>query len=833
VNSQDQVLLEFTVISLQDITVKDLPIIVTAEDDGNADPFTPGDDSTDDDDGLINTDAEANITDIRIINVATGSTLMGPLELDCVTLVCGADGTQDGTQTIDFTDDFDMEAGETLTLQVVVDVDNTITAATELGATIDITATGVGFVAEDYNGDTLTNADDVIPTSDLTGYAQTVRAASLTVSLSATPGDVTTIHGMDDVLVNSFNFVGGDAGLVDISSIVVGVYSDTAVDTGAFTKGDHATAPDVNSYIESCSIYNIAGDLLDGPESPASTGLTITFGDVDWTIIAGQSERLDLYCNMSNPSASTTYYFAFDLVTLADDVTAEDEDGTDVDPTGTTNASTNPTNIVTLASAGSIAVTAGSGSPSADFLLTDTLENHVASYRITATNEDMNVSVFTVSEEQAEDDAVDDTTDGNNSTYANNISLVTIEYPLEDGTTASATASMNGNEAKFSLATAPIFVDSDQYAAVEVYVDVPVTDRASGGSATSNEKVRMGFFVDATNDDNFKAVGVGSGTTLDDDDVSAIGDDKYSTDGIATFVVQETKPTISLSSSSPSGTSIPGDVEVFRFNVSASANEDVIIRELLWKFSATDNASSDWNFCDTNASGTGELDEPDMDLYNLSVDGTSTALDDDAEWTFLDSADTTVDTCTDSTDEVDLIQLEFNTDAETITVPAGDTHTFALYMDLTGASATNDDSVQLSLAGPTDTVWMSGDSAISDAVTLTISSTDMTVATGSTYGAGDQICFTGTADTVCGADEEIALITEVTDGGVGVDTLYLVRGYLGTNHILPVTGDLLSYRADPLFWEDDGTAGTLTTVATAWGSYLVDNLPVTGNAIQF
>ena len=833
-NSQDQTLLEFSIVSLQDITVKDLDIIVVADDNGDNDPFDATDDSAADADadadGLVNTSTEANITDIKIVNADTGETLMGPLELDALTDAASAD---DADQTIDFTDDFEMSAGETLNLAVVVDVDDTLTSGTELGAIIDIS----GFAAEDENGDTLTNSTDVVPSSDMYEGAQRALAASLVVTLSTVPGDVTTIHGMEDVAVGKFNFTGGDAGPVDISSITMDVYLHDAA-TGDFSQAGNCSAAEcavigaivtVTDYLESCSIYDIDGNLIDGPKSTSSSGSLLVFDDMDWTIEAGEAEALDLRCNFSNPVLATTVYFAFDIDDLSELILVEDEDGTDVDPTtdSPNGDYSDPTNVVTLASGGTIAVTADSGMPSADLLLTGSTDNHVASYRFTATNEDFEVLTLSFSEEQAEDD----TGSADSSGYANNIELVTISYPIEDGTTTEATGTISGNEAKFSLSSVPMYVSTGDSAVVDVSVDVPASDRSVGGAATSNEKIRMGWFIDATNDDNFKAIGVGSNVTYTDTDsdgsgtdFTAIGNDYYTTDGVPTFVVRETRPTISLSSSSPSGTKVPGDIEVYRFNVAASSNEDVIIRDLIWKLSATDNGNGSWNFYDPDAGLTGDdLQTSDFDLYNLSKDGTSTALDDDAEWTFL--ASTAADAAEDA--QVYYVQLELSSDAEALVVPAGDTYTFALYMDTTGASATNDDSIQLSLIDDSTLSWINPSLTVSDGA-LAIGDTTVILSGNTGITAGDLMCFSGTADTTCDAGEEIALITSLS-----TNTVSLVRGYLGTDFILPVTGDAIIRRPGSFFWEDDGTSGGLTTVNNAWGAYLVDSLPVTGNTIQF
>lgn len=828
-NSQDQVLLEFTIKSLQNITVKDLDIIVVADDDDN-DPF----DKTDDDaanadgdaDGLVNTDTEANITDIRIINTVTGDTLMGPLELDALTDAAAAD---DADQTIDFTDDFEMEAGETLYLAVLADVDDTITSGTELGAIIDIS----GFVAEDVNGDTIASTS-VVPSSDMYEGAQRAVSASLVVTLSSTPGDVTTVHGMEDVTVGKFNFTAGDAGEVNISSITADVYLHD-VATGDFSQAGNCTAAEcavigavvtVTDYLETCSIYNKDGELLDGPKSPSSSGSLLVFDDMSWTIDAGESEVLDLHCNFSNPVLATTVYFAFDLDDLSEIILAEDEEGTDIDPTtdSPNGDYSTPTNVVTLASAGSLAVAVDSGTPTEDFILTGTTMNEVSSFRFTATNEDFEITTLTVAEQQAEQDDADGDGDvtGDPDTYSNNISLVTLSYPLADGTTGTKTATMNSAEAKFSLSSAPLYVATGDPATVDVFVNVPATSRNVGGAATSGEKMMFDIFVDTANDDNFKAVGVGSDTSLDDDDLSATSTDPY------TFVVKETKPTVSLSSSSPSGTKVPGDQEVFRFNVAASSNEDVVISELIWKISSTDNAGSTWNYCDTTPSMAGVFDEPIMDLYNLSTTGTGTPIDDDAEWTFFDGD---MSVCTENTDSVDYAGLTFSSTAEYIVVPAGTTYTFALYMDSTGASATNDDAIQVSLMG--DPILESSSFlAASDLneANLTAIDTTLTVTTSAGYTAGDILCM-DTADDACAdADEKMLLIT-VTDG----TTIEVIRGYLGTEPDATSAndaGDDIDRMPSGFVWEDDGDAATANS-GEDWGGYLVDSLPVSGYAISF
>ncbi len=830
-DAQDQVLLEFSLTAAQEVTIKDLDIIVYGDDDDN-DALDAVDDSAgaaaSDNDGLINS-TEGNISDIKIIDMDTGSTVMGPLDLDSI--VTAGD---DADQTIDFTDDFTVEAGETLNLAVTVDVDNGVTSGTEFAAALDVS----GLSIEDENGDALSGSD-IVPGSDLTGNNQTAESASLAVSLASTPGDVTTVQGSDDVEVVTFTMTAGDSSDVTVTDVTVSVYGDDD-GSGTSTIGG-GSGFDVNDFVESCSLYE-GDDLVGGPESPATNGQTISFDSMEWTLDASEVTNLSIVCNIANTSDTDSDYFSFDLADVSADITAVDEDGDTVTATGdaanggTTIASAN---LVTVAVSGSLAVAIGSDMPSADFVLTGSSSNHVASYRFTATNEDFIVDTLTFSEEQAEDDLAST----NSSGYANNISLVTIAFEDENGDADTATATMSNNEARFS--DLGMLVTVDDTATVDVYVSVPATARVSGGSATSNEKIRMGLFVDTTNDDNFRAVGVGSDVAFDDDDQGAIGDDLFSTDGVPTFVVRETKPTITLSSSSPSGSAVVGRIEALRFNIAAASNEDVVLENLTFKISTTDIAgdgTSDWNQCDTDDDA-GDMDLSDFDLYNLTVDGTATTLDNSSSdthnttvahmsastnnpWTLLKATGAMCD----STDtDVAFVRLDLPT-AEV--VPAGSTYTFALYFDATGASASNDDSVRFDIStDPITSTYLTVSNASNEVTTgLAVTDTTLEVDASSSFAVGDVISYDA-ADDGNGAADERMLITALTDS----DTITVVRGYLGTS----LTAAADSTNADDIFrlpgsflWQDDGTASE-SSYDDFWGSYLVDNLTLNGGTLVF
>lgn len=869
VNSQDQTLLKLTITSVEEVTIKDLDIQVMADDDNDGDPTDGVETGDADADGLINDGSEANLKDIKIIDLDTGAVVMGPLELDSVTDDASSETSLTGTaedalQIIDFSDDWTLEAGETRNLAITADVDNGLTANETLAAIFDVS----GFVSEDGNGDTVTN---VVPTGDLTGNTQTARSASMTVALASTPGDVTTVDGTDNVLVNAFAVTAGTASDLHISSLKMSGYADED-GTPAYTAGDVSGA-DLNDFIESCYFTDGVGNQLGSAKSFISTGISFTVSDVDWDLAAGATDTLKLYCSFANPSDGTDVnYFAFDIADLSEDMVVQDEDGNDVDPTtDAPNGTTTPTNTVTVNASGTLAVTASSSSPNADILLTGSTDNFVSAYTFTATNEDFSVHTFQFTEEEAQDDACG--FDGSSTTelapsscadetgYANNISLVTVSYPLEDGTTHEETASMSGNAVTFTLAAGEyMYVPVGDPTDVNVYVDVPATARDAGGSATSNEEIRMAF-SDADNSgvEAFAAYGVGSGAqyTEASTGVADVGDDRFVDDGIATFVVRETKPTLSLSSSSPSGASVPGLIEVLRFNVSASSNEDVVLDQMTFKITTTDNAAGNWNQCDIDL-GTAALDDSEFSIFNLT-ESASTALDTtDTDWTLWLA---TGAVCTTSLADIGFVTIEFPS-AEI--VPKGTTYTYSLKIDVTSASSSSDDAIRVDIVGdPTVSAFLAtstandvNDTVIGPAVAFDSVAVDnaISVDVGTEFFMGDVLCFDLATEATCGTYEERMLVASCTEttasgngsngllcSGGGATTLTVVRGYanswatfdddtIGTTVVN--TGEYMR-TPNSIMWQDDGVDAVTTAVQERWGAYLVDNIDLTGGTLVF
>ena len=824
VDSQDVTLMEFTLSTTQDITVKDFDLIISSDDNGSAPAFeSETDANADDTAGLVRTvasvDTEANFKDVSIRYADTGFRLLGPVELTVSDASVG-----DAYQLLTLSDDFSMLAGESLDLIITADIDNNDPGSNNVAVAINQSE----WSFEDVNGDSITT--NIVPSGDINGNTFTTRAASLVFALASSPTSFTTVQGADDITMLGLTATAGQGEDVTVTALTFDAYGDTD-SSGTWANGGEDNAQ-VEDFISSCSIYDGDDTLLAGPEGPQTSGQYIIFNNMDWTIPAGTVERLNLVCNLANPSDSSTAYFAFDIDDTLANATVEDEDGDSVDATADgpngdiDTALSQPTVEVTVATSGSLAVALDSSSPDSKLLMTGTSDNWVSSFKFTATNEDIEINTMTFVEGQADSSiSLSDDNTGAVDTYANNIASVSIAYDDINGDTQTKTAYMTSNEVNFS--GLDMYVSKNDPAVVDVYVDIPESDRKNGYAST-NERIELTFYEDdASGTDAFSAVGLGSGTTFDESET-----------GIAHVEanfhpIVETMPTISLHASSPSGASVPGMSEVFRYTVSAASNEDVVIREQIFKVTSTDNGSTMWNECDSaNDDPQSFVDQgSDFSLFNYSDLGTD--LTDDAEWEMLKSTGLDCDT---TSADVAFLQLEFSTDAEAITIAAGTTETFSLWIDTTDASAASDDAFRIDI--PEDPIvaigsWAALDggdelNAALDHVTTAIV-VDATV--DDAVEEGMILCIADD-DSACAATDEQVLVS----GETANTTVHAMRGYAGTNkQITAAIGDDVFYMHSSLVWFDDGDT---TNTATAYedevqGSYLINNLPIIGGTMVF
>ena len=556
----------------------------------------------------------ANFTDFSVVKQSGGTTLMGPEEIAI------AGGSPQGLM---FTDDFSMEPGEQLALSLEIDVEDGCDAvdADTISATIDMSTVD----ADDANGDALVPGTDIIPSADLAGHDQTLTDSSLDVELSSTPSSGTYVKGVQGIDVVGFNFEAGDASGVTVTDMTfdVIVEGDPGEEVYAASGGDF----EPEDFVSSCSLYDSNDVLIDGPESVATDG-ELLFDGFDWDLPPGDTDKGVVNCNFANVDVdgADDDKYAWELTA----VTAEDDDGDSITATlGETNDDDgdDPDTIITITDVGSLTVEVAPDTPDAMILIGSSSDVEVTVFRFSASDEAFRVERITL-----------DNTCASLVCNDNIATAVNLTYEDCDGDTQTDTSFLSAGGVEFD--NLDLCVDTVDDAEAAVSVD---SNSVSSTGATSGEGLQLNF--DSSAAAEFEAVGIASGESLDGTDVPDLDE----ADGVNEHVARKTAPTLTLSSGSPSGSSVPGLDEVFRFNVAADSHGFVQLDEFTFDLVTTDNGASSWNICDGGT--TGEITESDLSFFQV---GNSSELEaGDGDWTLL-ADDGTV--CSTDVDVVELLQ---------------------------------------------------------------------------------------------------------------------------------------------------------------------------------
>lgn len=134
-------------------------------------------------------------------------------------------------------------------------------------------------------------------------------------------------------------------------------------------------------------------------------------------------------------------------------------------------------------------------------------------------------------------------------------------------------------------------------------------------------------------------------------------------------------PVFALAVASPSGTTIPGNIEVFRYTIEAQ-RIDVEVSRTMFEINSTDNAGSLWNTCDQLG------DTSKWSVY----DSGGNRVDAPGGWTFYNED---LRACSGS----EIVKYAKAIFPSTIYVPSGLSEEHSLYLDTFGASAAHDDAL--------------------------------------------------------------------------------------------------------------------------------------------
>lgn len=455
-NSNDVVLMDFSITAQSAVDVEKVGIIVKDSD------------NTDDDD----------LTNAEIV---CGSTIMNEWS--------NWTETAAGTPLTD-TSVWTVNAGETKNCQIRVDIENTkenTKGSDTVSADLDVS----NWIFKDANtGDAIT---DVVPSSDLVGNQMTVISSSLTVTMASTPASQTWVKG-STIDVNGFNFAAGDAKDVKVTALTLKAYVDSnnnGFELGASTDNTNpADAFHAKDLLTSVELYD--GTTKVGDIKTIATNGDVVFNTLNWTIPAGSTKKLTVKGLSSNnapygPTADDKIKF------IVGSVTAEYDNGTGLDANITAvDAVDNVTINQTITGSGTLTISLDANTPSSDLIVMNTQGANITKVKFTSTKEPFIVEKLQVKNiGTANSDA--------------NYNSVVLEYKNEAGDTVTNPGYFSSGVINFSGLS--IYVPKDDSAVVTLKGNLNTKD----GGATNGHTVALGVTPK-----NFRAVAKSSSHVVTD-----------------------------------------------------------------------------------------------------------------------------------------------------------------------------------------------------------------------------------------------------------------------------------------------------------------------------
>ena len=427
-------------------------------------------------------------------------------DLSNAEIVCGnvvmnewSDWSDDTSETLTDTSVWTINAGETKNCQIRVDIENTKTESDTVSADLNVS----NWIFKDANtGDTIT---DVVPSSDLVGNNMTVISSSLTVTMASTPASQTWVKG-STIDVNGFNFAAGDAKDVKVTALTLKAYVDSNNDgfeLGAST--DDTVAADAFSakdLLTSVELYD--GTTRVGDIKTIATNGDVIFNTLNWTIPAGGTKKLTVK-GLSSNNAPYGPTDDDEIKFIVGSVTAEYDNGTGLVPTiSSVDGEADITIGQRVTGYGTLTIGLDANTPSSDLIVMNTQGANITKVKFTSTKEP-----FTIEKLQVKNGGTD-------SSDANYNSVV-LEYKNEAGATVTNTGYFSSGVINFSGLS--LYVPKDDSAVVILKGNLNTKD----GGATNGHTVALD--IDA--ETNFRAVAKNSSHVVIDAGDDAAGLDMF------------------------------------------------------------------------------------------------------------------------------------------------------------------------------------------------------------------------------------------------------------------------------------------------------------------
>ena len=661
-DTNDTVMMEFSFTAAADLEIRKMKVYICWNDSDGGEGVTTVDDE---------------ITDVKLKDKDTGTILMGPTDgtgftwTDGTPSVCDSSTFGDGEGYKEWTDMWDISAGETKNLQLTLDVDTGTTSDTDGLESDD----KIGMLI--YGFENLTNpvkyagtndyvsSSDIVPSTNIEGNAMTIKVPSISVALASLPtGAVDGVKGQTGVEAMGILFTAGTASDMTLTDLVLtGYVADETIGSAAAgidsNEGSDLYAKNV---VTNISLYEDDGTtLIAGPKglTDGTNDSEVTFDDLSWDIPAGTTKKMIVKVDITTTATSGTYDYVYFDIDATTDVTALDSEGNSRNPSSVDlQTEDSPTVYVKKSDGGSLTVAAAASGirPESTYVYMGQTSVPFSKFKFTATDEAFKIDKLTIE--------IDDSAD------RINVAKVELEYPIDAAGTLVSTRPVGyfGGTASitFDLTGKEMYVPKDDYAYLTVYADIADYDQIGDQSA---DNWSLDFEGDGTT--TFHAVGEGSSKVIEAN-ATGIAD----ADG-QTMYLYRVFPTFTLDGP-------------------AAATGATMATRIL-EFTITNNGDYDLVFNSTS----GEL------KFDVLGSGAGSG---NATFTLYKSDGTQVDAATVTTAGGGSASATFDFTDTTITIPAGGSQSF--YIEITSGKTIwdeNGDWLQLKLQDEADVVkWVDG-----------------------------------------------------------------------------------------------------------------------------
>jgi len=512
-NTNDTVMMDFSFSAASDLEIRKMRVYVCWYDADGEETFA--------------TNVDDEISDVKLRDKDTGTILMGPTDAtsfdnlaDAASECNSTTFSNGGEMYEDWTDTWDISAGETKTLQLTLDVDaDSVTNGLETSDKLGMVLYGYDNVSNaiKYTGtNDYVASGDIVPNTNIDGNAMTIQTSSMTVALASIPvGTVNAVKGETSVEAAAFIFTAGEASDMEITDLVLTAWvsdAGTTYEEGKTTDGLYA-----KNVITNLTLYESDGTtkitnggpkgLTDGDDDQEAT-----FDSLSWTVAAGESKKMIVKGDITTTAASgSPDYVAIEIDTAAH-VTALDSEGDST--TGTANINDDETVVVAKRTIGTLTSAAAPVGikPDQTYVYQGQIKAPFAKYKFTTEYEAFIIDKLTIE--------VDDGTGA-----AGLMTKVTIEYPIDAEGTLETADGYLGSTASVTFSGLDFYVPKDDYTYMNVYADLADYIDVGDKSATSWD---LGFEGDGTT--TFHATGVGSSgliTAATSTITDGVGNDMY------------------------------------------------------------------------------------------------------------------------------------------------------------------------------------------------------------------------------------------------------------------------------------------------------------------